>query len=59
MTTSVMKADGTLTSMYRAVNKIVIGSDQDFTTFIELSTESLLHGLEKLGYLVVPIEDTE
>jgi len=25
----------------------------------ELSTESLMVSLEKLGYLVVPIEDTE
>jgi len=59
MSTQVMKADGTQTRMYRAINKIVIGSDEDFTSFIELSTDSLLLGLEKLGYLVVPIEDTE
>ena len=59
MSVPVMKADGTQTRMYRTVNKIVIGSDEDFTTSIELSTESLMVSLEQLGYLVVPIEDTE
>jgi len=54
-----MKADGTQTRMYRGVNTIVIGTDEDFTASIELSTESLLFSLEQLGYLVVPIEDTE
>lgn len=57
MSVTITKNDGTSIPMYRGAGEIVIGLDEDYNQLLSLNTASLLAGLERLGFAVIPLED--